>query len=593
MIKNADNTMDKFPTAADVLQQIDHWSDISERRCRDLKSTMNLLKRVYGRPLETIRMNPDDLAKTFLNASPAALRLKPSSLGGYRSSMRAILRHLGLVGMPRRLKAPIAPVWQVLRDALPDQFISIRLQAFMGFCSDQCIRPEDVNEETIVLFLEHLRSMKAGGAPSGVVRKVVNAWARAQSLIPAWPDTVLVGPNLSKNYAPPMAGYPAALQVEVEELMQHLQTSSHELFAEGAPAKPLKPASIRLRRNGIKYALAALVQTGMKPAELQSLSILAQPKNVETILDWHWRRAGKVKTDHLATISAALRLLATHSAVLSDKERERVLALTSRAKPKKRSRMEPKREGRLRQLEDPDNEAVLLHLPRRIMFDAAALKDLGQLNEAAWLAGVAVAIAIELRCPMRIKNLSALELGRQLLRLDSRGKSWTHIIVEAEDVKNDEPIRWRLSRSVADLIDVYVDQYRIHLTHHSTPFLFPNRDHADRPRVSATLGRAMTDAIFRLVGIKLTPHDFRAFAGWQILKKDPGALDDLRVILGHRTLATTLAYYTSSQPARAADRYNALIDQKQADTASRADILFRQSAPTPRLRSPKPTGAPR
>ncbi len=418
-----------------------------------------------------------------------------------------------------------------------------------------------------------------------LLRKVVTAWNRSQTLITTWPRTRLVGPDLSKRYAARLTAYSESFQIEVNDLMDRLQQkSADDLFAEALTDKPLKEASIRLRRNGIKYAAAALVQTGMQPSDIKSLAVLVQPANVERILDWHWKRAGKAKTDHLATIAAALRLIATTCVTMSDKELDRILDMTRRAKPKKRTRMEPKREGRLRQLEDPDTEAALLHLPRRIMIDAAALKEAGQMQEAAWLAGVAVAIAVELRCPMRAKNLAALELGRHLAKLDSRSAVWTHIIIEDGEVKNEEPLRWPVSRAVADLIDVYVAEYRVYLTHQDTRFLFPNRDHADQPRVAATLGRAITDTIFRLVGIRLTLHDFRAFAGWQILKQNPGALDDLRLILGHKTLATTLAYYNSFQPQRAAERYNSLIDEKQTETASRADAVFRRSAPINRSR---------
>jgi integrase len=591
--KNSGRIMTNFLTAAEVFAEIDGWHDISERRQRDFKSVINSLKRAYGRPLEAIRMDPDDLAKVYLNTSPAVLGIKETSLRGYQSSMRAILRHLGLVAKRRRLATPLAGEWQALRDALPDQFISIRLQAFMAFCSDCNVMPSDVTEQTVMHYLEHLRSLKTGAQPSLQIRRVVTAWNRAQSLIPAWPRTLLVGPDLSKRYAPALSEYPQSLQIEVSDLMARLQFRSDDsLFVEGVPPKPLKDASIRLRLSGIKYAAAALVKSGMAPAEINSLAVLVAPPNVQTILDWHWRRAGKAKTDHLATIAAALRLIATTGVSMSDKERERVLEMTRRAKPKKRTRMEPKRERRLLQLEDPDIEAALLHLPRRIMMDAVALKNSGQLQESAWLAGVAVAIAIELRCPMRAKNLAALELGRHLVKLDSRSAVWTHIVIEDDEVKNEEPLRWPLSRSVADLIEGYVAEFRVHLTHHDSPFLFPNRDHTDQPRVAATLSRAVIEAISWLVGIKLTLHDFRAFAGWQILKENLASEDELRQVLGHKTLATTRAYYMSFQPARAAERYNSLIDQKLTQTASRADVVFRRSGPKSLTRQQKPM-APR
>ena len=159
----------------------------------------------------------------------------------------------------------------------------------------------------------------------------------------------------------------------------------------------------------------------------------------------------------------------------------------------------------MRQFDDPDNEAQLLHLPRVVMNIAGDMLRSGQeppanphmMREAAWLAGIALAIAIELRCPMRIKNLANLRYGVHVIKLDRRRETWTHLMVEVEETKNGVPIRWPVDIGLAGLIDEYTTKFRGLLRHSNSDFVFPNRDHPDQPRSKGGLGRAISEVIHR------------------------------------------------------------------------------------------------
>ena len=101
-----------------------------------------------------------------------------------------------------------------------------------------------------------------------------------------------------------------------------------------------------------------------------------------------------------------------------------------------------------------------------------------------------------------------------------------------------------MSKSVATLIDRYIREFRVHHRHADSVWLFPARDTADRPRARAGLASAISQAILRHVGIEMHVHLFRAYAAKVLLNECPGAVDDLRQLLGHKGLETTLAYYT-------------------------------------------------
>ena len=178
------------------MPKIDGWSELGEKRRRCLKSVLRLLGRVYHRPLETIRLDPAELSKTFLSVSVAALGIRPSSLATYRGELRFVLRRLDLIERPRRSAAALLPAWQALRDTLSEKYLSINLQSFMAFCSDRGTLPPDVSEETLLAFLAALRSRRLTGAPTARLRQVVRSWRKAQGLVPAWPQTILQGPDL-------------------------------------------------------------------------------------------------------------------------------------------------------------------------------------------------------------------------------------------------------------------------------------------------------------------------------------------------------------------------------------------------------------
>jgi integrase len=251
-----------------------------------------------------------------------------------------------------------------------------------------------------------------------------------------------------------------------------------------------------------------------------------------------------------------------------------VIAVAKAATPPQNSRMTEKNEQRLLQLEDKSAEAQLLHLPNRLMKEARALLARRQFCMAAWTAGVAVAVEIELYCPMRLENLATLRINHELVRLDSRSEHWTHLRIAADDVKNGVPITWPIEPESAQLIETYLRDFRPLLQHSGTDWLFPSRDKASGPRQPSGLSNAISDAIYKFIGIHMNTHLFRAFAGAQILEENPGALQDLRLVLGHKTLNTALRYYTSHSSKAAAKNFSKLISRKRNETRMVAAAAF-------------------
>jgi hypothetical protein len=120
----------------------------------------------------------------------------------YKSTLRVILRRLGILDQPRRSSDALAADWAALRAALPEQFLSIRLQDFLCFCSDSGIAPDHVGEIAVSEYLERLRHRRLKGSPADKVRSVVPSPAPR------------LHPNIAEIYRTKLANLASALRTE-------------------------------------------------------------------------------------------------------------------------------------------------------------------------------------------------------------------------------------------------------------------------------------------------------------------------------------------------------------------------------------------
>ncbi len=574
-----------IPTAADALVAMETWTDLTERRRRDIRAALRLLERASGRPLDLIPITPEAIRDVLGKTTAAALRISEASLRSYRSALRHVLRRLGLLAERSALAADLPPTWRSLLDTLGDRFWRMTLRPFAAFCAGRRVAPEDVDDAVLQAFAEHLRATEIRITAWQRARKVAAAWNRAADGVPGWPSQRLGDVQTrQRRYAPPFSAYAASLQEEIARFAARLGSVTPDgrssLFTGDGPPVPLRPAAIRAHLTALRLALAALVHSGTVPERVTSLAFLVEHRR--TALDWHFMRAGKRPTHTTSAIASVLNIIAKYEIRLTGEALRVVLADLRRAHPPKQREMTGKNANRLRELEDPAREAALLHLPARLMPIDAKLRDDGMHNAGsatrtsreAWLASIAVAIEILLHCPLRLTNLTGLRIGVHLRFSEGRVRRPTHIVVEPDEVKNGTRIEWPLERATADLIARYISVFRPLIARPGSDWLFPSRDHSDRPRDKTTFSTAITDTIHEHVGVPMNPHLFRAFAGALILAENPHAIDDLRAVLGHRGFETALIHYRAVSARGAAQRLNRLVEGKRAATRSGATPAF-------------------
>jgi integrase len=156
--------------------------------------------------------------------------------------------------------------------------------------------------------------------------------------------------------------------------------------------------------------------------------------------------------------------------------------------------------------------------------------------------------------PIRRKNLTALEIGRHLLR---EGDRW-FIIIPREEAKT----RTAVEFPIPELLDPYLRYYLDFVR----PRLLPDATCAAL-WVNSKCGRLSYLSIGRIIskhskdrlGIHISPHDARDAAATTWAVAAPGQISVARDLLAHSDLRTTTRYYNRARGIEASRTYSQVI----------------------------------
>lgn len=562
-------------TAAEVLAAIPTWTDLRPAYRKRLATVARALPRLFGKPAEAIRLDPARLGPRLLRATAAEWGISPTSLPVYRSAVRALLRRLGLIAHRTTAGAALPEPWRRLVGSVPPGYASARIAPFALFCADRGLPPAAVGADAVASYMDHLEASLAVRSPRRTARNLVTAWNTCLDAIPGWeaPPLAMPPPRVV-SYAPEFAAYPAVFQAEVEALRARLG-GGHDggLYGEGADgaplARPLRPEALVSRLAALRLAAGALVQSGRPIETITSLGCLVEREARRAICTWHWQRAGRRATSNTRAVAGTLRVIARHVARLEGTALREVIADTAPLMPPQAHEITEKNLKRLKQFEDPARLAALLHLPEQLVVEAERLRERGLGAQAAWMAGVALAVEIELAMPLRLRNLTGLRLGHHLHGLGERGRA-VHVTIPHPEVKNGTTLTFGLGSEAVALLRRYLAEFRPLVPNADTDFLFPSRDHRGAARQASGFGKAIGEAVRRHIGAQLNPHLFRCLAGVLILRENPDAIGDLRLLLGHKGLETALRFYALVSREQAAERHVARITRLREETRLQA-----------------------
>ncbi|MCZ8108671.1 MAG: site-specific integrase [Burkholderiales bacterium] len=539
-------------TLEQIFNAIEADRSIDGRRRQDLLSALNTCVRVLGLPLANIPSEPRQLSPRLAAVAPAAHGITQRRWANIRSLVgKAIATAHPL--LPGRQDSPLDPAWDALLVRLEPRYQRAAIVAGLRWLSGQGIGPACVTRDDVERFMEVLLTHSLRPKPEDVCRRFIIAWNRAVETVPGWPAMPLTRTSRQPVRSLSWSDLPASFKADVDRWLSRQR--GDDLFAEDGPATPLKPVTLKNYEGIVRTSAWALVQAGVAPNDIRSLADLVSLPNFQLILQDLWNRTGRKKTATLGRRADVLIAMARHHLKLDEVALAQLRRSAKRVTPETTG-LTQKNSDRLRPFDTPATFQALVNLP----FAMRAQVDKGRLTpvRAAQRAEMAVAIAILVIAPIRIKNLRMIEIGRHLR---THGQRIMLGFVEAE-VKNAVPLEFEIDEATAELITWYIDKHRPKLAPPGSLFLFPGRDGG--PRSERGLTTPLEKALRKGIGLQINPHLFRHLAAKLFLDAHPGQYETVRQLLGHKTIVTTMRFYAGFETKAATKLYRGVVEAMRA-----------------------------
>ena len=120
-----------------------------------------------------------------------------------------------------------------------------------------------------------------------------------------------------------------------------------------------------------------------------------------------------------------------------------------------------------------------------------------------------------------------------------------------------------LSCWLANMLTDFRDVFAPRILGYRPTHVFVNSDGS--LKVSASVRASIQRFLKFYVGIDFNPHTFRHLAGKLILDRDPGAHELVKQFLGHKSIETTVKFYTGIDTRRAGLHHHQLLHDALAE----------------------------
>jgi hypothetical protein len=543
---------------------------------------------------------PFDLAA--INATLTGVRYRMAGFNSdksYRnamSSLRRIGRDLGVVVSHRAPElSPSSPWAPLLSVASP--FEEPTARRFAARMTELGQWPGDVFGDHLIQYGDFLTRCMLGVKIRPTLRRIVDLWRRAAERHPDWPP---VPPRLdgkTKLVNPPFAAYPPSLRSEIETVRRRMAGSDRRgPFDPLCDGRPLRPATVKLRLASIRAILGEHVAQGNDPGSVTGFNVLlSSPETVQSILEGLWARGqtrrramadaerepdGNGITGLLNAVGVTLTMLTRYFPPPPD-ALARIRWLVSRVRKAPMSGMSRKNRERIDQFQDPVKLGLLLNLPGQLMTEALRSRE-RRPSDAARLARAAIFFAIELKIPLRMKNLRTIRLGHNL-RFVGAGLKSGILNFQAHETKNHRDLEYFVGERLRQLLRIYIEDFLPFFAATSpdqpaNQWLFPAGDGKSGPLSAGQVAKIINDSVAERVGAAFHPHLFRALAVEFALKHDPAGHERSRQLLGDESLRVVLSHYAPIRTREAAEHQDRLVDREADRLATPVPSVRRRRA---------------
>ncbi len=555
------------PTLAQVLVRISDDADLPLHRRRNLCCSLRAVGKIAGKDLSHLPAVAGFLRGIFEDLHPEQCGFSFSRIRNIKSDVLFALRHTGIVGKSRQYRSPLSPEWQRLWDeAAWVGHLRRYVSRFVRHCSANGIRPGEIDDQISAEFKQALLDESLVKKPVKTHQNIIRTWNKLVDLVPTWPQVRLTVPRYKESYSIPLDRFPASFRVEVNAFFARLQGT--DILDDEGPSRPLKPKTIKSRRYRLRQVVSALVLSGWKIEQIESLAQIVETEAAKTALRFYLDRSGNKKTAQIHGLAVLIKTIAKHWVKVDQAHLKALTDICGKTDPCITG-MTDKNRARLRQFDDPKNVMLLLEFPSRV-FEQIKRTDKGRRQDSIRVQ-IALAVELLLMAPMRAENLVTLNIKRHIQRSRTGKAGVVHLVIPGDEVKNGEPLEFTLPPETVQLLDWYLRDYHPRLAGSDCPWLFPGMD--GKPKTRELFGDQLSKYVYKATGLRVNLHLFRHIDIKLYLDRNPGGYEVCRRILGHRSVDTTTRFYAGMETAAASRHYDEQI------------LILRQSARADRQRS--------
>ena len=504
-------------TAADVLVILEQ-ANLPATKKRDMISGVRRICAMAGCSPESLPLEVPVLRARLSSIRPAAHGISKKTFFNLRSLFATTLAWAGVVETLHRGTAKKSLAWApVVTSIAQNKALSKGLATFMNWCATNGIKPTDVDDETLQRFGVWLENRTLHARPRNLMWQIPQFWSVARRDAPGWPQQELT----RISFRPPSPNLrwddlPSGLRAETEAYLD--MRANPDLFDTNpnVPARPLAESTVRQQKEHIRMATSVLVRQGVPLDSLCSLADLVRVDCFKTVLRHYHNKAGGNPSSHAILIAKTLIDVARYHVRVSGADLAELKRLASKL-PSIPFDLSEKNKALLRDLESEQVRARLLYMPDELMRRVKAGLTAGALRHAT--AQVAVAVEILLSAPLRPQNLISLNWNRHF-REPEGPKGKLVLYIPKDDTKTRRrDLVFEIPPELAENIRFYRREIlpRLGADSNGDLFVVPG----GRRKSQKTLSQQIAETIAEVVGILMSPHQFRHAAATLLSRSAP------------------------------------------------------------------------
>jgi len=550
-------------TLAGVEDLIMAKHDLPIQTRREMRSRIECFARVCNRNPADIIADPAIIRAL---ADKASWQLAGHSKAYWANVMSILRRALSIAGVRvqrQRRNFKLDASWEALFAPLLRRDRD-DLHRFAGWCSTLGIEPTAVDAQTFERFLAFCEECMTQRNPRERAHVARRAWNRA-IVCGGAPYTSIPAPVPARKAAMRWPDFPHSLGKEID-VWRARAVADNDFDDDHKPIKPITADNYETR---LRVMLSAAVASGVTASHFVSLDRAIEPDLIKRAFGH--LRGGNELDDRLKQNLHSMIIACLHIDRYLGNDPERRVALS---KLEKKVRfvargMTPKNNERVTALMQPRARQALLKLPQRV-FDE--LKDVTKPTvRQAQRMQYALQLDILLHLPMRLRNLTELDLASTIAPPIAGTAGRWRISIPKDDVKNKVAVDGELIERPSAIATRFLEVHRPVLAKGHSTRLFLGQ--SGKAKGGKSLSKDLVQFLKREAGVIVNPHLMRHLAAHLWLAAHPGDYATASKLLGHKKIETTIRFYAGLETEHAVATYSALVeqlyeDQKNAGSAS-------------------------